>query len=190
MPMPSAGDEARDAPPVRAFAQGAGVLMQIVGGVLFFGSCCVCSALGAWDPTMSRGEAIRTYAADPTVGYSLRSMLEHPNRAGVALLIAASTVGGLGMLVFGLGLQAEKRRAGWGAAITTWLLAAAMVVAGVLLWSGPGGWGYRIWNAVMLPLTVLLAGFATVALRQMRRHPPPDDLYTVPADYDPKQDTH
>ena len=177
-------------PPPRAFAQGTGVLLQVIGGILFFSSCCVCSAFGSWDPTMTRGQALNAYAEDETPGYTFATMFDQPGQAGVALHVAFSTVGGLGMMVFGLGLQAEKRKSGWGAVIACAATTAVVAVAAVFLWSGDASWGYRLWNLVVMLVTAVLTGFSIAALRQMLRNPPPDDLYTVPHDFDPKKPDH
>jgi len=178
------------ASPPRAFAQGTGVVLQVVGGILLFSSCCVCSVMGSWDPTMTRSDAMQTYSHNPEVGYTFGQMLQQPGKLGVALHVATCTAGGLGMMVFGLGLQAEKRRSGWGAVVATAATALFLLAAAVLLWTGDGAWAYRIWNLAVLLVVAVLCGFSVVALRQMLRCPPPADLYTVPADYDPKKDMH
>ena len=97
-------------------------------------------------------------------------------------------MGGLALIVFGLGLQSEKPRSGWGALITSAALLAVLIVAGIALWTGGASAASLLWHAVMSLVVAVLIGFAIVALREMRANPPSGALHMVPHDYDPKKD--
>ncbi len=170
--------------PPRAFAQGVGVLLQTVGMVLFLSTCCVCSVAGAWDPTMDRAEVLNLIQTDQPVGVTLLGLLDQPGRAGVMLTVMFTTVGGLAMAGFGLGLQAQKPKSGWGAFVTNVLMLSVLIVAGVGLWVGQASWVARVWHALLTVLVAVLTGFAWVALKQMIANPPPADIEVLPKDFE------
>jgi hypothetical protein len=181
---------AHPAPPVRAFAQGTGVLLQVAGMILFLHSCCICSAAVQWDKPPTRGQTQRQLdelARDDRqqdVLLTIRRSLDEPGKAGRTLTVVLTTVGGLALAVFGLGLQSDKPRAAWGAVIAAmaWLL--ALLGTGVLLWWGDSSWTMRLWHAALLLTSAVLVGFTIVALRQVRRHPPPPGLDILPPDFE------
>ncbi len=170
-------------PPPRAFAQGTGLLLQLVGGALFFSTCFVCLTSGIWDPISER-RVITDASALPS---RWESLLSNTGKVGFMLLIMSSTVGGLALMVFGLGLQAEKRRAGWAAFIANLLLAVVLLTAAVLLWIGPASFVARIWASLLTLIVLALLGFTVAALRQIIADPPSGELHTVPHDFDPKR---
>lgn len=169
-----------DAAPPRAFAQGTGVLLQTVGVILFLSSCCVCSLSSWWQPLQDHGQTLGAIQSGQPIGGSWRDLAQRPREAGYTLTVVFGTVGGLGMAVFGLGLQAERRRAGVAAFATTTLLLVILIFAGVLLWHGGATWAARGLHALLTLIVALLAGFTWVAMRQVLANPPPADIDIVP----------
>lgn len=163
-------------PAPRPLARGTGLVLQIVGGVLFLGACCVCSSAGLWDPVMSRGEAAEhaQAAALPTDW----------GRVGAMLLVMFTTIGGLAMLVFGLGMQQDRPRATGPALISVAALCAVLVASGTMLWSGSGPWALRLVAAVLLLVMLPLLGLCIAAWREVRNDPPPAGHNILPPDAD------
>ena len=184
-----------DEPAPRAFAQGTGILLQTVGGILFLSSCCVCSSSFLWDPQWSLIQAQR-FLEDQEHGQQQgdgaswfpSQRLGGPAKFGLMLMVMFTTVGGLAMAVFGLGLQAEKPASGWAALVTNGVFLLVLIVAGAALWSGQASPAVRVWHGIVSMVVIVLLGFTITALRQMIAHPPPGDLQVVPADYDPRDD--
>lgn len=174
-------------PPPRAFAQGTGIVMQMVGGVLFLSSCCVCSAAFLWDPPLTTPQAKQIAEKGEIPRNSLEHLLDEPDRLGMMLMVIVAPVGGLSLMVFGLGLQSQKPLSGWGAIITNAALLVVLIVAGIALWTGGASFAALLWHAIMSMVVAVLIGFAFVALRQMRADPPSGALHLVPHDYDPKK---
>ena len=170
-------------PSPRAFAQGTGVLLQTVGMVLFFSTCCVCSLAGLWDPLMSRPQVIQQLQDNQPIGMTLWTLFEHPAEAGMMLMVMFMTVGGLAMAGFGLGLQTDKARSAWGALVTLIVMLMFLAVAGAGIWIGEASWAARIWHGVLFVLMWILLGFVWVALRQVLANPPPADIGVLPADF-------
>lgn len=189
---PSVGHEpeadADSSPPPRAFAQGTGVVLQTVGVILTIVSCCTC--VNAGGPTLSSGEVQSKLgqASQPTI--DLAKLIEDPARLGLAMMVAFATLGGVGMAALGLGLQSDKPRSAGGAVFTTGALLITQLVAGVLLWTGGGSWGSRIWNLLLVLIVALLFGFCITAWREHKKHPPPRGIETLPPDFEPPRFMH
>ncbi len=172
------------APPVRAFAQGTGVLLQMVGMTLFLSSCCVCSMSGLWDPPMGRYETqekLNTKQIEPST--PMRPFADLAT-TGLTLTVVFTTLGGLAMAVFGLGLQSDKPRAGWAAVLTTTAYLIIMIAAAICLWAGGASLVPKVWNLVLTLIALILLGFSVVALRQVLRHPPPPGMDILPPDFE------
>lgn len=167
-------------PPPRAFAQGTGIVLQTIGMLFFLSSCCVCSLSSWWQPMQDRGQALEHYQSGRPIGGSLSDLAERPVEAGYAITVFFGTVGGLGMAVFGLGLQAERRRAGIAAFITTAALAIILLFSGALLWYGGATWLARALHALLTLIVLILNGFTWHAMRQVLADPPPADIDIVP----------
>lgn len=167
-------------PPPRAFAQGTGIVLQTAGMLLFLSSCCVCSLTGLWDPVSTPAQTIEQMRSGEPVITTVDRLFTDPARAGYMLHAVGSTVGGLAMAVFGLGLQAERRRAGWGAFISATATYGVLMTAWVCLWLGDAGIATKIWNLTLVFAVIVLVGFAWFALQQVRATPPPADIDVVP----------
>lgn len=159
----------------RPLTRGAGLLLQIIGGALLLGGCCVCGTAGMWDPVISRGEAAQVAQAGAPV-------LHDPGRLGAMLTVMFATVGGLAMLVFGLGMQQDRPRAAPAAALSMLALLPVLIGAGVGLWMGRGPWMLRLANAALVLVTVMLAALCATAWREVRADPPPAGPTLLPAD--------
>jgi hypothetical protein len=171
-------------PPPRAFAQGTGVFLQIVGMTLFLTTCCVCSSSGLWDPPMSKDETQEKLdqKQDPVI--TARRLFADPATAGLSLMVVFSTIGGLALAVFGLGLQSDKPRAAWAAVATAAVWLAILIGAGACLWIGGATVVAKVWNALLLLVATIMLGFTVAALRQVRQHPPPPGLEILPPDFE------
>lgn len=176
------GADEHDASQPRAFAQGVGVVLQTAGVLFFLSSCCICATARMWERPPTQSEVIDQLAGDPTlVDRSLSDWLDDPGRTSVMLTVMFSTVGGLAMAGFGLGVQAERKRAPAGATAVTAGLLVVLLVAAPGLWSGSSGWGMRAWHAFVCVVVALLLAMSVAAWRQFRTHPPPGDVDIVPA---------
>lgn len=158
----------------RAFAQGTGVMLQSVGVLFFVSTCCVCSLSGLWDPALAPAEVLPLlHELDTQQQTRIADMIQQPAKTGVMLTVMGTTVGGLAMAVFGLGLQSEKPRAACAAMITTLLLLLLLLIAGVGLWTGAASMAARLWHLVLFMLTLVMTGFCAAALKQVIANPPP-----------------
>lgn len=181
----SATGSGSDQPPPRAFAQGTGILLQILGMALFLSTCCVCSFAGAWDPVLSRPEILRLLEEESSVGVGVRGLFEQPAKAGVMLMVMFMTIGGLALAGFGLGLQAERPRSAWGALGTTVAMIVILALAGIGIWVGEASWTSRIMHGLLSLTMIVVLGFVWVALREVLASPPPPVPTYVEPDADP-----
>lgn len=181
-PTPPPVDDSPELTSPRRFAQGTGLVLQTFGGLLFLSTCLICFTAFEWDPI--QGRSVQT--AEPIS--RLESIVHDPARFGFLLMVVTSSVGGLALMVFGLGLQSEKRRAGWAALIANVLQLFLLLSATVLMWTGSASILACLWSALLTVITAILLLFTIAALRQFIAHPPPDTLHTVPHDFDPKRD--
>jgi protein-S-isoprenylcysteine O-methyltransferase Ste14 len=182
-PGPVTNPEATSPP--RAFAQGVGVLLQTVGMLMFLSSCCICSLGGVYDPVQTRGQVIfGVDEAAATAAPVWRRVLDDPGAGGLMLTVMFSTVGGLALAVFGLGMQSDKPRAATAALTTSATLVAILVLGGVGLWIGDSAWTARLWHLLLLLLAATLLGFCIAAWRQVRRNPPTQQWHPAPPGLD------
>ena len=179
---PQAGSAATSPP--RAFAQGTGVLLQFVGVVMFLTTCCVCSLSGLWEGVLTKEQAERKVHEKEEIVITFRRMFEEPGRAGASIMVVFSTVGGLALAGFGLGLQADKPRAALGAVISAMLWMLTMILAGVCLWIGDGSWLARGINALFFVGSIIIVSFTVAACREVRANPPPPGLEILPPDFE------
>jgi hypothetical protein len=100
------------------------------------------------------------------------------------LMIMFTTVGGLAMATFGLGLQSEKPKAAIGAVVSIALLLVVQVAAGMGLWVGESLVTARAWHAVLTLILLCLLGLAWAAMKQVRANPPPPNLHVLPRGFD------
>lgn len=186
--MPPEDDAPSTTP--RAFAQGTGLMLQVVGMCMFMSSCCVCSMGWLVDPSASPAQVAKLLDDKPTIVDDSRNPFSTPGKTGVVLMIMFTSVGGLALTAFGLGLQTDKPKAAWAATITSLLLVVIFIVAGVCLWRGgvtPVGMTI---NAVLIVLSVMITGFCIAALKQIRQHPPSGDIEILPPDWEPPRRHH
>lgn len=167
-------------PPPRAFAQGAGVVMQTLGAILFFSSCCICISTAAWDPLTPREQVLSDMARGDHPGVGLSTLLERPAAAGYMITAVTATVGGLAICVLGLGLQADRGRAALAQLLATAAVTLLLALAAVALWRGAAPIMVKLWNHGLLVLMAGLTAMAWIAHRQVRAAPPPPDIDLVP----------
>ena len=175
-------------PPPRAFAQGTGIVLQMVGGLMFMSSCCVCASAFIWSPQWSPHEAEQAMDNHGIEATPWRHLRADPTKLGMMLTVISTTVGGLSLMVFGLGLQSDKPRSAVAAMVTNILLLLALIVAGVSFWFGNMPILALLWHGILTAVVLVLLGFTFYAWRQVVAHPPPGGLNVVPGDYDPKCD--
>jgi hypothetical protein len=171
--------ESKSLTPPRAFAQGTGLLLQFVGFTLFLSSCCICASTGLWEPVADTGEITEALRTQDHVVVSFSTMFDNPKLLGYTLTAFFSTVGGLALASFGLGMQTDRKWAAAGASVSSVTLVLILLAAGVALWLGEGGWVYRGWHFVLLIVMLLAAAFSIAAWREVRRQPPPSDIDIV-----------
>ncbi len=156
--------------------------------MLFLSTCCVCSSSFLWNPIRTPAEAISHTASDINeLGNQNRStlanLLKEPNKVGMSLLVFSMTLGGLSLATFGLGLQADHRRAAVGATITCIIMLLVLILSGIGLWSPPRtSITVRLWHAGLSVLIVITLGFILAAWRQVQKDPPPVDVDILPPD--------
>jgi len=167
-------------PPPRAFAQGAGVVMQTVGAILFFSSCCICLSTGAWEPLAPREQVLSELAHGERPGVSLRTLIDRPAAAGYMLTAVTATVGGLSICVLGLGLQADRRRAALAQLLVTVFVTLILFLGATALWLGGAPLMVRLWNHVLVMVMTLLTIMAFAAYREVVAAPPPADIDIIP----------
>lgn len=172
------------APSPRAMTRGTGLLLQTMGFVLFVSTCCVCALAGWRDPVLSREVVLEQQREGTAFDWSLADLASQPDRAGMMLLAMFMTVGGLAFLVFGLGMQSEKRGSATGAALTTALVILILIVSGIGLWVGGATWTALAWHALLTLVVLAVTPLVVASWRQMANNPPDPDLYNVPADFD------
>lgn len=156
----------------------------MVGMMLFLSTCCVCSSSGVWDPPMSKDQAQASIDEKKEIVITLSQTFRDPATAGLSLMVMFSTVAGLALAVFGLGLQSDKPRAAWAALTTALLWLLILIAAAICLWVGEAGIVAKIWNLALLLIAVILLGFTIAALRQVRQFPPPPGMDILPKDFE------
>lgn len=159
-------------PPPRAFTQGLGIVFQTAGVILFlsfFTLCCLSGLLSMNTATQTglEGVGFRGYTA----------------QRAVSICVVIGVFLGIALAGIGLGLQAERRAAplmgsiinGFGAMF--WIAHAIFfaVTARSVGLSGACGLIGMIFTCLLV-LTIL-------AMREMRRTPPPPGAEILPADY-------
>jgi hypothetical protein len=96
------------------------------------------------------------------------------------LTVAFSTLGGLALAGFGLGLQADRKRSALGAVVTTIAIEAVLLGAGVALWVGGAPLAAKLLNLFVMLIYAILLAFCIAAYRQVRATPPPENIEVVP----------
>ena len=183
-------DHAADAekPPPRAFAQGTGVVLQIVGGLMFISSSCVCASAFLWSPQWELHEAEQAMDEHGIETTPWRHLRAQPAKLGMMLAVISTTVGGLALVVFGLGMQSDKPRSAVAAMVANLLLLIVLIVAGTSFWLGDVSISALLWHGVLTFVVCALFGFTFYSWRQVVAHPPTGGLNVVPGDFDPKRD--
>lgn len=167
----SAPTSAPDLPGPRAFAQGVGLLTQALGAVVLFVTCCLCCGVAfvEGDVWQNRSPAETTQARpqDPS------SLAPPSATVGHAVLLATSAVGGLCLVGFGVGLQADRGRLpALGSAGTTLAMLAAYAFAVLRLVQGNAGFGFIFLGAALALAAAALCALTIPACAQVIRHPP------------------
>jgi hypothetical protein len=167
-------------PPPRAFTQGVGLVFQFVGVLLFlvmFFVCCGSSLLSKDWATRSElrkigwGESQETHQ----VAYSAQQALTISVFAGVFFGMALAGVG--------LGMQAGSRIAAPGAVVVTLLGTVFWLVHTVFAASAARSVPFALIAGGLTVLFAALLAFATNAMIEMRKNPPPAGHDALPAGY-------
>ena len=101
----------------------------------------------------------------------------------ITLSLLLAVFFGIALAGIGLGLQAQGRMAPYGAAGVTAFAACFWVVQSVFFGTALGSVALAAGAGALAVLFCVLAGFGVVALREMRRDPPPPGLEVLPRDY-------
>lgn len=153
-------------PSPRAFAIGAGVVFQSVGGILALAAL-VAALISPW--AIPRSEK-------PVEQWFQFFEKDHLPYAMAAIVIITSLIGGLAFVAVGLGLQGERRSSGRVAMVTAGLIGATYLgVACVFLFllNRPFSMIVPTILTLICVALYLLAGHSASILRQF---PPPPDL--------------
>jgi len=149
----------------RAFTRGTGFIFQIVGFAMMLGGCCLGMLIGYLQGEQEHAPA--------NIGEWVRQ--SPPGQLLTAINIIISGVAGLALMVFGVGLQQERRRSGIGAVICSGLLALG-------LWATTVAAAVWTHSVIRVLIGLVLAGAASFLLflaigaaRELRLYPPPPD---------------
>ncbi len=166
----------------RGTAKAAGTVLQTVGMLLFLSSCCVCSFAGKWEGWQLSDDVAGDMAKVKGLGDYFRQ--ENWGKVGMMLSVMFPMAGGFAMATFGLGLQADRKRAGMGALVTCLACAVIVLVGGLGIWMDDEGaiWP-RIWHVIVSGVMWLTVGLSVVAYRDVRANPPADGVEILPRDY-------
>jgi hypothetical protein len=146
----------------RTFVRGAGFIFQAVGLIFLLGGCCLGSFSGL---VQGRIDVV-------PANFSQWFTQSPPGQVIAAINILTTVLAGLGLMVFGIGLQHERLSSATASVVTTALLAACWCgtsIAAILL--AP--------SILRIALTLLFSGvsiwlllMALAARRELRLHPP------------------
>jgi hypothetical protein len=153
-----------------------GTVYQFVGVILFIASMLVCcgSSLVSKDVAERRDLMEVGWVMGP-VHYSAQRAVT------VSLLMAVFC--GLALAGIGLGLQAQRRAAPYGASAVTGFAAVFWVAQALFFGLELRSAALSIVCGALAAVFGILAGFGIVSLREMRRDPPADGHEVLPADY-------
>jgi hypothetical protein len=157
-------------------------MLQVVGILMMMSSCCVCT----WPMVIPAQFDKDVQTPVP----NLTEMFKQSDKAGFAITVLSTIIGGLAMAVFGLGLQADKPRAAWAAVIVSGLLLLCLLGGGLAIWMGNGSWPTRLWNLVLILIAIISVGFCIKSLQQILRDPPPADMDILPPDFEIPKSWH
>ena len=165
-------------PPPRAFSQGVGTLFQTVGATLFlaFTFFCCGSALTSkeWATRPDR-ERVGWRSASGRVVYSERDW--------AIATVSGGVLAGLGLAGVGLGLQADKRRAGVAGVPLTAVATLFWIVQAAFAAHALGSLFFTAICSLLAVLSGILVAFAVGALRELVRNPPAAGYDVLPAEF-------
>jgi hypothetical protein len=167
-------------PPPRAFTQGVGTVFQFAGVTLFLASMLVCCGSSLFSKNVAERRDLMTVGWNvPLPGgpwfYSAQFAIT------VSLLL--SVFFGIALAGLGLGLQAQGRRAPYGA-VAVCVFATAFWLMQAVFFGGDHGFYTLCAGALGLAFCFsLLALLALVALVEMRHNPPPPGHEILPPDF-------
>ena len=156
-------------PSPRAFAIGTGIVFQSVGTIFLLGACCFWSF---------SGHLVRP-AAEPAERWTDHFARDRLPAAAVAIGVATTLVGGIGLVAAGVGLYGEQRSSGRVALAVTGGMGASYWVLFALLIIKVGSWSAAAVAAVFAIITTILFLLAGHSASTLRRFPPPPDQNAV-----------
>jgi lysylphosphatidylglycerol synthetase-like protein (DUF2156 family) len=168
-------------PPPRAFTQGVGTVFQFVGVTLFLLMMTICCGSGLlsheWASKEDRTRiGWRVPGAPPGQPF-------YSYQQATTLSVTLGVFLGLALAGLGLGLQAQRRLAPWGALVVAllgtlfWLAQTAFAVWPL------GSVGLTLAAAALTLLFAALLALSIGAAREMWANPPPRGHELLPADY-------
>jgi hypothetical protein len=182
MPDPAPPPPPPESPPPRAFTQGVGLVFQFVGVILFlvmFFTCCGSSLLSKDWATRSELTRIGWGHADARAGvppvYSAQFALTISVFAGVFF--------GMALAGMGLGMQAGSRIAAPGAVVVCLLGTAFWLVQTIFAATAARSLTFALIAGGLTLVFAALLGFATNAMIDMRKNPPPAGHDALPPGY-------
>lgn len=164
----------------RAFTQGVGTLYQVFGMTLFIGSMLVCCGSSLVSKNVAERRDLMV------VGWSVPfpgGPLFYSAQRAITVTLLLAVFFGIALAGIGLGLQAQGRVAPYGAAGVAGFATVFWAVHAVFFATALGSLGFAAGAALFALAFGVLTAFAVVALREMRRDPPPPGHEVLPADY-------
>jgi hypothetical protein len=178
-------DEPTPPPPPRAFTQGVGLVFQFVGVLLFlamFFVCCGSSLLSKDFATRSQLTRIGWGAAPPQSPGALHQPAYSAQRA-LTISVFAGVFFGMALAGAGLGMQAGSRVAAPGAVVVTLLGTAFWLVHAVFAATAARSTLFTLIAGGLAICFAALLAFATNAMIEMRKNPPPPGHEALPPGY-------
>jgi hypothetical protein len=181
-PPPQPPSDKHAPPPPRAFTQGVGLVFQFVGVVMFlvmFFTCCASSLLSkdwatrspltqiGWGRDEARGDVPPVYSA----------------QFALTISVFAGVFFGMALAGAGLGMQAGSRVAAPGAVVLCLLGTTFWLVQTIFAATAARSLLFALVAGGLAVLFAALFGFATNAMIEMRKNPPPAGHDVLPPGY-------
>lgn len=159
-------------PGPRAFAQAVGMILQAVGATVLFVTCCLCCGVAFFEGPIWQDQP-SAQSVTPLDPAGARTAGQPP-QSGLAVLLTTSSVGGLCLVGFGVGMQADRGRLpAVGAALTTTFMTLAYALAAFRLSQQGAPKGFLLLALAALIGVAILALLALPSMVQVLRHPSP-----------------
>lgn len=179
-PPPAEPSSTTTMPPPRAFTQGVGTVYQFVGVTLFILSMVVCCG----SSLLSKNVAERSDLM--TIGWTIPlpgGDAFYSAQRAVTVSVLLAVFFGIALAGLGLGLQAQGRKAPYGAITVTLFATVFWTIQAWFFAQTLRSPPFALGMASLAIGFAILTAFAFAAAREMRSNPPPPDHEVLPLDY-------